>query len=402
MNHVNNFKSILKTFKSIVEEFLPVSSMLLQRKQTAKNQSPSKTIVIAPPGAGNIGDQAMIESLLENVEGHITVVARNADDFIIPNHYAERTSIIDLPNLLYGFPNANFYSDLKKLLNKMEMGDQLFVIGADIMDGAYSSRSSIRRAAIAGMAAGIGIESRILGFSWNASPKVASKWLTRTVSKRGVKLFLRDPVSYERAIGDGLHNSFSVVDTVFSSTRVESHPIQEELNHRALAIVNISGHIQKSYDQLEAYKYIIRNLIDDGYQVILLPHVIKKDSDDLELTMKIYESMDQDHLHIYREISKPAAVRGLVRQAEIIVTGRMHLAIIGLSQGVPAVVLASQGKVEGLVRLLPESSVCVEPSLDMATAILSGIEALKGKRVPAITRSNLEALSRLNFDNKGE
>ena len=48
----------------------------------------------------------------------------------------------------------------------------------------------------------------------------------------------------------------------------------------------------------------------------------------------------------------------------------MHLAIMSLSQGTPAITLATQGKVEGLVRLFDWPQLCIAPKAGMAEDIV--------------------------------
>ncbi|HEX5858659.1 MAG TPA: hypothetical protein VFY91_11180, partial [Microbacterium sp.] len=59
-------------------------------------------VLIAPPGAGNIGDQAMVEAFLAAADLPVTVVTRNADDFRLPGDLAPRATILPLSELFYG------------------------------------------------------------------------------------------------------------------------------------------------------------------------------------------------------------------------------------------------------------------------------------------------------------
>ena len=65
----------------------------------------------------------------------------------------------------------------------------------------------------------------------------------------------------------------------------------------------------------------------------------------------------------------PAEVRGLAAGAQVVITGRMHLAIMSMSSGVPAITFSTHGKVSGLMRLFGVDELCVEPGEDMADRI---------------------------------
>src|SRR5690606_5663315 len=70
-------------------------------------------------------------------------------------------------------------------------------LGADILDGVYNLPDAFRRIKLAGICAAQRQDSRIIGFSLNAEPHpVVIKAFNNL---KDVPLYLRDPVSYERA-----------------------------------------------------------------------------------------------------------------------------------------------------------------------------------------------------------
>ncbi len=54
-----------------------------------------------------------------------------------------------------------------------------------------------------------------------------------------------------------------------------------------------------------------------------------------------------------------------MQEARLVVTGRMHLAVLALSGRIPAACLASQGKVEGLMALVGTPELVVDPAGDL-------------------------------------
>jgi colanic acid/amylovoran biosynthesis protein len=89
-----------------------------------------------------------------------------------------------------------------------------------------------------------------------------------------------------------------------------------------------------------------------------------------------------------------------------VITGRMHLAIMALWNRTPAIALATQGKVEGLMALFDSAEFCVEPTAGFGARILPVIDSLitgtstvrerLADRLPAVTsraRRNFEGIS---------
>jgi polysaccharide pyruvyl transferase WcaK-like protein len=67
-------------------------------------------------------------------------------------------------------------------------------------------------------------------------------------------------------------------------------------------------------------------------------------------------------------------MRGLAARAALTVTGRMHLAVMSLMHAVPAITLASQGKVEGLMQLFSTPELCVVAGPGFATAVIEVVD----------------------------
>lgn len=398
-----HLKSFLKNCDAFIDHALTTliyGAMARRRQQRFPAEG---ELIIAPPGGGNIGDQAMIEAILENSASNVTIVVRNSADVVIPSASAGSVRIIELSKLLYGRLGRRHLADVRSFLAMAEHCRRVSLVGADIMDGAYNSRASVRRAALLGLSESIGVESRILGFSWNGDAAGPALLALKRASKRGVRLMLRDPVSAARARKDGLENVIEVADLVFSATAVKEC-LTDELDPLGtkLALVNISGHIQNTVDQIPDYVVIVEDLLYRGYGVLLVPHVSRPGSDDLPLVTKVFSSFDDPRVKMVGTLLEPSEIRHLCRRADLVITGRMHLGIIGLSQLVPAIILSSQGKVEGLVERFPGFAHAIEPTLGLSTQMRTAIDHLAESRPPI---SSFEAslhdsrqLSLANFD----
>ena len=177
-----------------------------------------------------------------------------------------------------------------------------------------------------------------------------------------------------------------------------------------LAIVNVSALVGRGLDQTVEYRAVIDHLLDTGYRVVLLPHVSRPNSDDIASCERVYDAVsegrtDSSRLLLVLHLLPPATIRGLTALADLVVTGRMHLAIMALGNGVPAITLATQGKVEGLMQLIGIPQLCVEPREGMAARVIEVIEMVRSDasvaarlkdelpRIRTLARRNLDGLA---------
>lgn len=362
----------------------------------------SENLIIAAPGNGNIGDQAMLDAYLEGTSGHSVIIVRKRSDITVNDDYASRVQVIPLDKLVYGSFNIRHLHQVKTFKAFAKEADRVAIIGADIMDGAYNSNASVRRSNLAHLAAIGGADTRVLGFSWNASPDPSAVKALWRASSAGVRLLFRDPLSYKRGKADGLLNCYESADIVFTSMAVEDASAQNRPmpENKPLALVNISAHIQNRIDQRQEYVELVKYLQGKNYRVLLVPHVSRPDSDDVALGAEVWQILEDSNVGLLNKLLSPAQIRSLCRASALIVTGRMHLAVIGLSQGVPSVILASQGKVEGLAMRFPGSAAAIQPQAGMRETICARIEEFDQSSRRSEFRSQIEetrALALRNF-----
>lgn len=354
-------------------------------------------IILAAPAAGNIGDQALLEAVIETTPGPLVVLVRAAADVAIPRADADRVRLVEAPDLVYG-TGAAHDADLASFIALLEGAASFWVIGADIMDGRYSLRASIRRATLAEGARMRGVDSRVLGFSWSGRPRLAARRAVTAASRAGVTMLLRDPVSAERARGDGMREVIEVADVVFCATAEADPPVAPP---RRYAIVNASALVGRRIDQTIELARVIERLHALGLHVVILPHVQVSSADDVAVCRALAAAVPAVGTTLIDRILEPAQVRRLARGAEIVVTGRMHLAIMSLRHGVPAITLATQGKVEGLMDRLGTPELCIAPVVGFADAVIGVVDTSlpADSRTRASIAENLPDVIRSAFVN---
>jgi polysaccharide pyruvyl transferase WcaK-like protein len=338
-------------------------------------------VLVAPPGGGNIGDQAMVEAFLENTTGDVRIVVRTEADLSVPAEHAGRVELHPLPALIHGGgpQHQDAVAGYRRLLDAAR---SVTVVGADAMDGAYDVRASVRRADAATLARSLGIDARILGFSWNGSAHPAARRALARAGRAGVSLLVRDPVSAGRARADGLTGVTEVADAVFSARTVSLTAVTEYLPEPVprYVIVNASGLVARSLDQVSEYGEIVRRLLHAGLTVVLLPHVLRSSSSDLIACRAVRDQIEEPGLILIERQLTPAEVRGLCAGAELVIAGRMHLAIQALWSSVPAITLSTQGKVEGLMQLFGTENLCVQPSAQLSGQMQPLIDDVLARR----------------------
>ena len=328
-----------------------------------------RVCVIPPPGDGNIGDQALFESVLWNTRGPVAVYVRSLDDFFLPEWVEDgRVQWIVSPHLLY---SAGIRHGLAmwRLGAAAKTYSAVYVVGADVMDGAYNPRASLNRWCVAGALGAAGVCAIVLGFSWNGAPTRSSLLALRKVSP-SCEVWVRDPTSFARVLDDGVTTARLCADIVFR------HPVAPESGlvspaksegTRAcgpkFAVINMSALLKKEDHQLVQYAHIVDAALAIGWEVILLPHVRRPGNDDSERLEKLAAKYG-DRVTLVSKRLTPTEVFELTSRAEFVVTGRMHLAILATLSGVPAVTLGSQGKVDGLYASLGKDSWAIDPASD--------------------------------------
>lgn len=332
-------------------------------------------VVLAPPGGGNIGDQAMVESFAENVAGPVRVVVTGPAAIAFDDLPGGRVLPVVLPDLVYGTRLVAHLRDVRRFRTLLRDAASFSVVGADTMDGAYNLRASLRRTLVADLAAGAGVDTRVLGFSWNDRPHPAVRRALRAASRRGVVLMLRDPVSAERARADGMQHVVGVADTVFSLTTTDDDGVADVLGDvpagSPVALVNVSALVGRSLDQTGEYVRVVEHLRASGLAVVLVPHVSRPGADDLDACRRVLEALEPGTVTFVDRVLTPGQIKALCARSDLVLTGRMHLAVMALSAGVPAITLATQGKVEGLMEIFGVRDLCVTPRPGMADVVIA-------------------------------
>lgn len=348
------------------------------------------TVVLSPPAAGNIGDQALVESVLNNIVDDVALVVRKKSDVLLDHIPASDRVITEivLPDLIYGMGPAR-RRDVQQFKKLLREASSLFVVGADIMDGRYCARASIARARMAALGAELGVPAAVLGFSWSTKPKYRAVRALTKATKSGVVLYARDPASMRRLQQSGLEPT-AAADVVFTQATADVVSAQRLLGelgvteHDDYVLINASGLVGGKPAQTASYVEVVRGLRDKGIVPVLLPHVSRATADDQDALDQLAAAVGVPIPRV-RSLQLPDVIRGLCSRAAAVVTGRMHLGVMAMRVGTPAVIVSTQGKVEGLMEMFGIPECCVGPGLAALPGTTADVIENRGTYVSKIS-----------------
>ena len=247
--------------------------------------------------------------------------------------------------------------------------DELFILGADVMDGFYSESTSILRTRIATFATRLGVPSTILGCSFREKPMPGVVDAFRRLHD-DVRVCARDPLSKRRFDRYLRKQSELVADLAFllkSGSNYE-FPILDNYDHwlmqqrrgnvKLVLGVNINtmplGKEGHSAEQLiVSYIKAIDSLQNHlgRLAIIMLPHDVRNDNNDIvtcqSITSRLSSKTPVYHGFLHNDLSAKL-LKAASARCDVVLTGRMHLAIGSLGSGVPPACIGYQDKFEGL------------------------------------------------------
>lgn len=323
------------------------------------------SVVILPPDpfllCASKGDQAMLSVLIEGIrsrfEGKRIVVGTCGD---LADHHAHAFGIDSIRAL----DNHTLANACKMLLAANP--SHLFLVGADVLDGSYDPRFSLRLLALTDLAARSGVSCTVTGFSFSDDPFSSLRHAYSEMDP-SVKFYIRDPVSQIRFDTFSSALSVGVSDIAFllpadrnsSSTTFERFWIERRrasgrnvigLNVHPLLLGHESGSSSERFlaKVAESVYGIAR---DCKTSFVLVSHDFRGSSSDSHYLDPLYSQLAPvlgDDLMIVRNEYTASEIKGLVAQLDGVVSGRMHLAIAALGSGVPVLGINYKDKMEGL------------------------------------------------------
>ena len=383
------------------------------------HEQPSLVLVPCEPGhvIGSRGDEAMVYAILADYRqrhsnGRITVIVNNVS-------FKDSS---DGLRLTKDFPGVEFcpawigHSHLAKIYKSFicRRATEVYVVGADCMDGYYDSSISFTLLACADLATRLGITTRLTGFSFNEHPTTPAKRMFRHVTRHLV-CNVRDPVSLGRVKSLGYESVTTqlVADVAFMLKPVESSVVAriaewihgERARGQTILAFNLHGMLvgRAEYDRLvddaaAGLGWFLGE--NESVSVVLVPHDYRPQGD-IDALTKIAKKLDSNRARLVSEVLSAAELKGLMGHVDCLFTSRMHLGIAALGMGKPIAAFAYQGKFAGLFAhfgLSQNMILSPEHILDMSATLERLVQCSEdGERLVRAALPRIAALSELNL-----
>lgn len=302
--------------------------------------------------------------------------------------------------------------------------NRVALIGADVLDGVYSAGSSLKRLRALQLAHRLGRKVRVMGSSWSTkpAPEVAAFLKHAT----WLDVLARDPIShgrmeaaFERPIRLVADLGFLLKPEARSPTAQEAVAWVQDAKSKGGQVlgVNLSGHTIRDLPGKSVVPFVElvkRWMVADATRhVILMPHDTRPGyAGDVTVLQEMSDALTPDlgaRLHTPLGPGKTLDawdLKAIGGEIDLVLTGRMHLAIACLGMGTPPLSLVYQDKFEGLMQHfgLSEEGLTIDPGavgadndadqrLEQVSKNAAALSARIKAKLPGIT-----ALSRSNFD----
>lgn len=323
---------------------------------------PATRFAIIPGDAadpsGSLGDVAMFSALMQSLRAHtpqstFTIIGTRAHSIAVPG--IGRTPVV---------PAWNGRAGTVAFDKLIRQHDALFVMGADILDGKYGAALVQRIAAYCNHSIQLGIPTTLLGFSLNRHPRYAAVAALSALHP-GITVNLRDQPSLDRfnrfvGIPAGLcaDSAFLMPPSARADPAAEAWIAAMRQAGRTPVGVNLNTHALAPAIARVGMNALIGHITDqlrqagesDALAFMLIPHDLKIQSGDVAMLQALETGLRKTgftQVH-YAQADSPDRIKRLAGLLDLVITGRMHLAIASLGCGTPILTITYQDKFEGL------------------------------------------------------
>jgi polysaccharide pyruvyl transferase WcaK-like protein len=348
---------------------LTISIKLIRVLRTA---APRKRVyALIPASRGSLGDQAMLaglSALLPVSEGWCL------RQVVFTDWQALQVSGSEADPLIIKGSNAQAQSGF--VMSLMGCG-HFGVIGADIIDGVYSAEHAATVVQLCNLAVRCGIPTTIFGFSFSLTPHPEAIAALRRLDNR-VTCLCRDEVSLQRFLSATGKAARLVADLAFhlrpelvSAGTAAALRWYEAARPKGMRILVFNiNHLTTGGAAIDLVKVSVDELTEilvrhRDVHCLLLAHDFRGHQSDQFLLSQVYAQLPEDlrdRVFLLEPPFTAADVKEIVGLGDLVVTGRMHLAIATLGQGIPALGVAYQGKFEGLFDYFSVRDLLFDPS----------------------------------------
>lgn len=357
------------------------SHALLCRFRRALQHSDRAALILPPARPGSLGDQAMLSATLSSLRrtGFNRIGILNYD---LADLYTNDPSIQH--HQLKDYLCFELEEGLMRFIFHAQAYTHFFLIGADVMDGYYSPSETLAKIELAKLAKRCGLNTSLLGFSFNANADAGCVDALRTLPTT-IAMYARDPVSQHRLVKLLGRNVAPSADLAFllepNTARLEVRSFLDKLHDlkasgRMLLGINVAylvlgttptgTQVDKLLEKIREVALALATQYPN-ITFVFYAHDKRGPINDSILANRLADSLRgelaENQIMLPPEPLESDEIKALCAPLDCALTSRMHFGIACLSQGVPIAAIGYQGKFEGLMErfdlanmLLPDAN----------------------------------------------
>lgn len=408
----------------------------LQLQKTVADNSTDRRLVVIPCDpetvGGSRGDEAMIMGVMQYYRKqypHIPISVVCAD--ALGGQYVKTALSAFGATAITSWNGAYPLERVYNSVTSCHPSD-VVILGADCMDGFYSPTLSLTLLALHDLFSRTnGIQSHLLGFSFNAKPdkRIISAFKSLTSN---IVIRLRDAVSYQRYNNRVGRPARLVADAAFMLQPDVSCELYHHIekwtkaqHEEGQSVIGLNFHpMLRPYEgqaDIESDALIVAKHVEKILQqhpnvsIVFIPHDDRSRLSDNVMLSVMYKYLQTcsdkngcipDRVLYSAEVPRASHLKAICGLLDGLVTSRMHLAIAALGMNVPVMAATYQGKFEGLFQhfgmngdfLLSPSEFLSDAVEDKFTDFLTQIPNLKTQITAVLP--NVLSLSYLNICNE--
>ncbi len=372
-------------------------------------------LVVMSAAAGSLGDQAMLQSVADNLE---LMGLRYVRQVLMPNWGEFAVKGPMLPSLRFSVEEVEAKS--ARVVAAVRDAGAVLAVGADIIDGYYGLHPVRYQIGMLRIAAEQGRPAILLGHSISEQPHPEAVQMIESLPS-SVAIYVRDPISharFERFIG---RKATLVADVAFlvqpDRTSNDGRQAAQWIAARRAAgdlvlCLNVSGlNAEKQSAGLGVQEYwsaFVQGFLSlhPNTSFLFLSHDNRSNSSDASMQREVIATLPtglRQRVHAVDTPETAAIAKSISGMADMVFAGRMHLAIGALSQAVPTFCIAYVGKYEGLAEhlripdFIPDAQVLEQPHT-LAAWLASKVPDLQQRRKALQDRlPAVKAMSKMNY-----
>jgi len=325
-----------------------------QRRRKTATQA-RRALIIPPAQTGSLGDTAMVsgaaQTLRDQGVGEVDLAYGKPWDLEV-----------SIDRRLHSGRYFSRGNGLQRamLVARLPRYTETYFLGADIIDGAYNPGSVKARLSLLTDAARLGQRATLLGASYNDHPEASTREALRTLPAE-ITLCARDPISQGRMTQALDREIRLVADLAFLVSPRPQTPAalaaSRWITARRAAGDRVIGFnastllARKDARYTRAALELLERLLQRGISAVLVPSDVRSELTEEQLLSNLATGLSQTQRErvFMLEYGSPGATTSVLGEVDLLVTGRMHAAILALRSGTPAFSVVYQGKFEGLL-----------------------------------------------------